>query len=97
MIISVGSVILAFIAMFVYRFLGNKIGQIDYGEENLKHSILLKGSRALDLRDIMMMIVSLVVLGGAMYVILSQKYDSGTQKWAFGAIGSIVGFWLKPE
>jgi len=44
---------------------------------------------------IMMIIVTLVVLGASTYVILSQEYDEGTQKWAFGSIGTILGYWMK--
>ncbi len=48
-------------------------------------------------RDYMMMLVTVVVLAGAMYVIISDVYDEGTEKWAFGAVGSLIGFWLKPK
>lgn len=40
-------------------------------------------------------IVSLAVLAISLYVIVSSRYDEGTQKWAFGTTGSIVGFWAK--
>ena len=43
---------------------------------------------------IMQVIISLVVLGAALYVILSGKYKDDVQKWAFGAIGLIIGYWL---
>ena len=49
------------------------------------------------LPEIMMVIVSLLVLGSALFVILSNRYDSGSQKWAYGVVGSIIGFWLKPS
>ena len=39
-------------------------------------------------------IISFIVLLAALYVILSQKYDADVQKWAFGAVGLIVGYWL---
>lgn len=41
-------------------------------------------------------IVTLVVLIAALWVILSNKYDDGTEKWAFASIGSVLTFWLKP-
>ena len=48
-------------------------------------------------RTSMMVVISVVVLGSSLYVILSGNYnDDGTQKWAFGATGTIMGFWLKP-
>ena len=45
---------------------------------------------------IMACLVSLTVLVCALYVILSGKYDAGSQKWAFGTVGAIIGFWLRP-
>jgi hypothetical protein len=55
----------------------------------------------LDPRLIMAIVVSIVILGAGLYVILATqggqpKYPEGTQKWAFGAVGSVLGFWLKP-
>ncbi len=44
----------------------------------------------------MQVIISFVLLAAALYVILSKKFDTDTQKWAFGIVGTIVGYWLKP-
>ncbi|WP_421724128.1 hypothetical protein [Bauldia sp.] len=44
----------------------------------------------------MTIVVSVVVLGAALYVILSAAYAEDTAKWAYGAVGTVVGFWLKP-
>ena len=49
----------------------------------------------LGVRDVMMVIISVIVLGTTLFVILSKRYDDATQKWAFGAVGTIIGFWLK--
>ena len=38
--------------------------------------------------------ISLVVLAAGLYIVLSQKYSSDAQKWAFGIIGVIVGYWV---
>ncbi|MBM4429345.1 MAG: hypothetical protein FJ026_03230 [Chloroflexi bacterium] len=38
--------------------------------------------------------ISIVVLGAGLYVILSKQYSDDVQRWAFGAIGVIVGYWL---
>lgn len=38
--------------------------------------------------------VSFVVLCSAMYVILSKAYGDAEQKWAFGVVGTIIGYWL---
>jgi len=42
----------------------------------------------------MPVLISLVLLGAGLWVILFVHYDDATQKWAFGAVGSIVGYWL---
>lgn len=40
--------------------------------------------------------ITMVVLAAALYVVLSRDpYPDATQKWAFGAIGTIFGFWFK--
>jgi len=39
--------------------------------------------------------VTLAVLASALYVILSGGYQESEQKWAFGAVGTVVGFWLR--
>jgi len=49
------------------------------------------------LRAIMMMVVTVSVLASALYVILSAKFDADAQKWAFGVVGVLVGFWLNQE
>lgn len=42
-------------------------------------------------------LISLIVLISALFVILSSNYAEGEQKWAFGVIGTIIGYWLKPD
>lgn len=40
--------------------------------------------------------VSVVVLGAALFVILSgDAYTDDSAKWAYGIVGVIVGYWLK--
>ena len=41
------------------------------------------------------MLISLVVLISALYVLLSQGFEATTEKWATGAIGTMIGYWLK--
>ena len=52
---------------------------------------LTEGGRS---REVMQIIISLVILGAALYIILSKKYPDDVQKWAFGAIGTVIGYWL---
>ncbi len=43
------------------------------------------------------LVVSAVVLVAGLYVILSRSYTypDATTKWAFGAIGVVIGYWLR--
>lgn len=43
----------------------------------------------------MRIIVTLTVLLCALYIILSKHYEADQQKWAFGVIGTVLGYWLK--
>lgn len=47
-------------------------------------------------REFMPIVISLVVLLSAVFVILSGRgYPDAQQKWAFGVVGTILGYWLK--
>ena len=39
-------------------------------------------------------VVSIVVLIAALFVILSGNYADADKKWPYGAVGTIVGYWL---
>ena len=39
--------------------------------------------------------VSFVALGVAFSVLLREGYPDATQKWAYGAIGLVIGYWLR--
>ena len=43
-----------------------------------------------------MVVLGLMVLASGLYVILSGTYADSEQKWAYSAIGTVLGFWLKP-
>jgi hypothetical protein len=43
---------------------------------------------------IMQIVVSLVVLAAAVYVLLATS-NADDHKWAYGVIGTIVGYWLR--
>ncbi len=45
--------------------------------------------------EIMPVIISIAILGSALFVVLSGSYAEAEQKWAFGSIGTIVGYWFK--
>jgi hypothetical protein len=46
-------------------------------------------------RTIMQIAVSILLLGAALFVILSQRYDDSSKHWAFATVGTIIGYWLK--
>ncbi len=39
--------------------------------------------------------ISVIVLGAALFVLLSQKFPDDYNKWAFGMVGLVVGYWLR--
>jgi hypothetical protein len=43
----------------------------------------------------MQIVLSLIVVGAGLHMILSGRYDAGNQHWAYGIIGTVLGFWLK--
>jgi hypothetical protein len=47
------------------------------------------------IRVVMVPLISVLVLSASLYVILSGGYKADGERWAFGSIGTIVGFWLK--
>lgn len=37
---------------------------------------------------------SLLIVLSSLYIILSKSYKAESEKWAFGAIGTIIGYWF---
>jgi hypothetical protein len=50
----------------------------------------------IDLSMIARLVVSVVLLAAALFVILTKKYGPQDKHWAYGTLGTIVGYWLKP-
>ena len=46
-------------------------------------------------RQLVAPIISLIVSLASLFIILSKKYKAESEKWAFGTLGTILGFWLK--
>jgi hypothetical protein len=44
---------------------------------------------------IMQIVISMIVLASGLWVVLSGKYQTTEKHWAYGAIGTIIGFWFK--
>ena len=49
-----------------------------------------------DARAVMQIAVSIVMLATGLWVMLSGHYGTEAMHWASGAIGTVVGYWLKP-
>ena len=49
-----------------------------------------------NVRLIMQIAVSVVMLGAGLWVMLSGHYGADAIHWAAGAMGTVVGYWLKP-
>ena len=47
------------------------------------------------IRLIMQPLVSLTILVAALYIILSDRFSPQDKHWAYGAVGTVIGFWLK--
>jgi hypothetical protein len=88
-----GTVVATAAALVTYRFLRRKERQVAPGGGRPE----VAAPARVNVRTIMMVVVSVLVLGSSLFIILSKQYDSESQKWAFGVVGMIVGFWLKPE
>jgi len=43
----------------------------------------------------MKIVISVLVLGAALYVILAKRYSARDKHWAYTTVGLIIGFWLK--
>jgi hypothetical protein len=50
------------------------------------------------LRRLMMQaIVSLAILGAALFILLTHGFGPDSKRWAYGSVGMVVGYWLKPS
>jgi hypothetical protein len=81
-------------ALATYRLLRSKRKELPVGAGIPE---VLAGPSRVNVKTVMAVLVSLLVLGSSLFIILSARYDSESQKWAFGVAGTIVGFWFRPE
>lgn len=95
MTLSIALVVIALTMMAFYRY------QVRAEKQSLD---VVRGSGqepkfvlAAQSRLIMAILVSVAVLASALYVVLSQGFGESAEKWAFGSIGTIVGFWMSPD
>jgi hypothetical protein len=48
-------------------------------------------------RLLMQAVVSLAVLGASLFIILTHGFSPDSKRWAYGTVGMVVGYWLKPS
>ncbi|MGE5850256.1 MAG: hypothetical protein ACM362_09035 [Candidatus Methylomirabilota bacterium] len=89
-----GTIAVTAAALVTYRLLRRKERQVVAGRGRPEVGA---APARVNVKTIMMVVVSVLVLGSSLFIILSGQYDNENQKWAFGAVGTIVGFWLRPE
>lgn len=66
----------------------------DQGHEVNKIDVSDPRKQRISYNQIMIAIVSLSVLFSALFIILSGSYSEPEQKWAFGVVGTVIGFWM---
>jgi hypothetical protein len=89
-----GTVVVTATALVTYRLLRRNGKQVPQSGGRPEAVV---GPARVNVKAVMMVVVSILVLGSSLFIILSGQYDSESQKWAFGVVGMIVGFWLRPE
>jgi hypothetical protein len=50
-----------------------------------------------EIKTLMQVFVSFVVMSGALYIVLSLRYTAAEKHWAFGSLGTILGLWLRVQ
>jgi hypothetical protein len=48
-------------------------------------------------RMLAQLIVSTLLLLASLFVIMTKRYEPQDKHWAYGTVGTIVGFWLNPK
>jgi hypothetical protein len=48
-------------------------------------------------RLLMQAVVSLAVVGASLFIILTHGFGPDSKRWAYGTVGMVVGYWLKPS
>jgi hypothetical protein len=43
----------------------------------------------------MQVILSILLVAGSLFIVLSAKYTAQDQHWAYGTLGTVLGFWLR--
>lgn len=51
--------------------------------------------RVAQVRDGVQVSVTILLLGASLFVVLSKRYTTTDKHWAFGTVGTLIGYWLK--
>jgi hypothetical protein len=49
----------------------------------------------ISLRDLVQLTISALLLAASLFVVLSKRYRPEERHWAYGTLGTLIGFWLK--
>ena len=55
----------------------------------------MKVNGPITIKEIGAIAISVVLLIASLFVILSSNYELAVRNWAFGTIGTVLGFWLR--
>jgi hypothetical protein len=67
-----------------------------YGAQALGNDINPEDTwRFLITTPVVRVIISLPVLATGLFVILAQRYEAKDKNWAYAAVGTLLGYWLK--
>ena len=79
-------VVIGFVLPVIAPGMQGGIGPAGAGDDAARISLI---------KFIIVATINSVIGLAALYVILSRQYDNDTQKWAYGAIGLIIGYYTK--
>lgn len=90
MVLATISLVAALLGGLTYRFMPRGAGHAaDAKAEGSKKPVTI--------RTVMMVVVSVAVLVISAIIILRPESSADSQKLAFGALGTIIGFWLRGD
>jgi hypothetical protein len=52
------------------------------------------GAPGIRTRDLMQVVVTVIFATAALFAIFSKRFKPADKNWAYGAVGSILGYWL---
>jgi hypothetical protein len=85
-------VFLAAVVFLVFLTLWRReVSEVFYRTEDLAIGINWTASAQVFMRCL----VTVSILAVSLYLILHHGSDAEQQKWAYGAVGTILGYWLK--